>query len=145
MRKYLTDTARESLGKSTISSTTRRRGPIRSLIVSGLFHFDSHFHGLYSPCISQEDVPGLIHPNAVTVSIFSSQLDDADFNGFSEHSQSTSGLNEKRDQNGFTCCHQRFIQLDERASRAQYLTSLNFQLHCLTSFLRCKDDREILP
>jgi hypothetical protein len=103
----------------------------------------------------QEDIPGLIHPNGARVSILSTRLGalpknpygplDADFNGFSEHTQSTGGLNEKGTFNGFTCCHERFIQLDERASLAQRSQSLNFQLHCMTSFWRCKDDRAILP
>jgi hypothetical protein len=103
----------------------------------------------------QEDQPGYIHPNAASVSILSTRLGalpkspygplPADFSGYSEHSQDTRGLDEKRNLTGFICCYQRFIKLDERATPAQLSKSLNFQLHCLTSFLRCKDDRQILP
>lgn len=104
----------------------------------------------------QEDQPGYVHPNGVSVSILSTRLGEppgspfyglptADFNGYSEHPQDTRGLDEKGNWNGFICCHERFITLDERATPAQLSQSLNFQLHCLTSYLRCKDDREILP
>jgi len=103
----------------------------------------------------QQDQPGFIHPNAASVSILSTRVGalrgspygspPADFNGYSEHSQNTAGLDEKGDYNGFTCCYERFIKLDERATPAQVSKSLNFQLHCMTSFLRCKDDRHILP
>jgi len=103
----------------------------------------------------QVDQPGYLHPNGASVLIVSSQLGalpgnpwgslDAGFNGYYEHSQQTAGLDEKGNFNGFTCCYERFIRLDDRASERQFSQSLNFQLRCLTSFLRCKNDREILP
>lgn len=103
----------------------------------------------------QEDQPGYPHPNAAGVSILSSRFGalpnspwgplPAGFNGYSEHFQNTGALDEKGNWTGFTCCSERFITLDERATPAQFSRSLNFQLNCLTSYLRCKNDREILP
>ena len=103
----------------------------------------------------QEDQPGYPHPNGASVSILSTRLGalprspygplPGDFNGYSEYSRSTGGLDEKGHRTGFTCCYERSIKLDERATPAHLSDSLNFQLHCLTSFLRCKDDRQILP
>ncbi len=103
----------------------------------------------------QEDQPGYPHPNSASVSILSTRLGllprspfgapPADFKGYSEHSRSTGGIDQKGNWTGFSCCHARFIEVDERATPAQLSQSLNFQLHCLTSFLRCKDDRQLLP
>ncbi|HEX9201478.1 MAG TPA: hypothetical protein VF865_18115 [Acidobacteriaceae bacterium] len=103
----------------------------------------------------QQDQPGYIHPTAASVSILSTRFGalprspwgpvPAGFKGYSEYSQNTAGLDEKGNYTGFTCCYERFINLDERATPVQLSKSLNFQLHCLTSFLRCKDDHEILP
>jgi hypothetical protein len=103
----------------------------------------------------QEDQPGYPHPNSASVSILSTRLGalprsafappPADFNGYSEYSRSTGELDENQKWTSFTCCHARFITLDERATPEQFSQSMNFQLHCLTSFLRCKDDRQILP
>jgi hypothetical protein len=103
----------------------------------------------------QQDQPGYPHPNSASVSILSTRLGPlprspfgpppADFNGYSEHSQSTGGVDQKGNWTGFNCCHARFVEMDERATPAQLSQSLNFQLHCLTSYLRCRDDRQILP
>lgn len=103
----------------------------------------------------QEDQPGYPHPNAATVSVLSTRVGalprspygplPADFNGYSEYSRSSGGLDQNGNLTSFRCCYERSINIDERATPAQLSQSLNFQLHCLTSFLRCKDDREILP
>ena len=103
----------------------------------------------------QQDHIGYPHPNGAKVSIYSNRLGSlprspygplpADFNGYSEYSQSTGGTDEKGKWTGFSCCYERSIQVDERATPAQLSRSMNFQLHCLTSFLRCKNDRQILP
>jgi hypothetical protein len=96
----------------------------------------------------QEDQPGYPHPNSVLVTILSSRLAKTmspDFNGYSEFSRATGSTDIKGNLTGFECCHQRFIRLDERATPTQFSRSLNFQLHCLTSFTRCKDDHQILP
>ena len=99
----------------------------------------------------QEDQPGYPHPNSASVSILSTRvrspydLPPADFNGYSEHSRSTFQLDENQKMTSFSCCHARFITLDERATPEQFSHSMNFQLRCLTSYLRCKDDRQILP
>jgi hypothetical protein len=103
----------------------------------------------------QEDQSGFPHPNSASVSILSTRLGAVprspygplpdDFNGYSEHPQSTGALDEKGNLTSFSCCHERFITIDERATPDQFSRSMNFQLHCLTSFLRCKDDRQILP
>lgn len=103
----------------------------------------------------QEDRPGYPHPNAASVSIRSTRRDPlprspfglppADFNGYSVSSRSTGSVDQKGNWTSFSCCHARHINIDERATPAQLSQSLNFQLHCLTSFLRCKDDRQILP
>jgi hypothetical protein len=95
----------------------------------------------------QEDHPGYPHSNSVSVSIYSNRLCPlpADFNGYSEHSRSTGEIDSKGNWTGFECCHARFIKLDERATPAQLSRSLNFRLSCMTSFVRCKDDRQILP
>lgn len=103
----------------------------------------------------QEDRSGFPHPNSAAVSIVSTRSGPlprsafgplpADFNGYSEYSRSTGSVDEKGNWTSFSCCHERWIKMDERATPAQLSESLNFQLHCLTSFLRCKDDRQILP
>jgi hypothetical protein len=95
----------------------------------------------------QVDHPGYPHPNGASVTIYSNRLHSlpADFSGYSEASHSTGGVDTRRNWTGFECCHERIVRLDERATPAQLSRSLNFQLHCLTSFLRCNDDRQILP
>lgn len=95
----------------------------------------------------QVDHPGYPHPNSATVSIYSSRLrsSQADFNGYSEYSRSTGSVDSKGNWTGFECCHARFIKLDERATPAQLSRSLDFRLSCMTSFARCRNDREILP
>ncbi len=95
----------------------------------------------------QVDHRGYPHPNAASVTIYSHRVHPLpdDFSGYSERSQSTGSVDSQGHWTGFDCCHARFIQLDERASPAQLSRSLNFQLHCMTSFLRCKDDHQILP
>jgi hypothetical protein len=95
----------------------------------------------------QVDHPGYPHPNSASVTIFSNRFNSlpTDFGGYSEASRSTGGVDPRGNWTGLECCHERFIRLDERAAPAQLSRSLNFQLHCLTSFLRCKDDRQILP
>jgi hypothetical protein len=103
----------------------------------------------------QEDRPGFPHPNSASVSIYSNRLRTLqrnpygptpdDFNGYSEYSRSTGSVDQNGKWTGFNCCHARFIKLDERANPNQLAQSFNFQLHCLTSFIRCKDDRQILP
>lgn len=95
----------------------------------------------------QADHPGYPHPNSASVSIFSSQLcpSPPGFNGYSEYSRSTGGVDERGSWTGFECCHARFVRLDERATHDQLSRSLNFRLSCMTSFIRCKDDRQILP
>lgn len=95
----------------------------------------------------QVDHPGYPHPNAASVTIDSNRLhpSPADFRGYSERPQSTGSVDGQGHWTSFECCHARFIKLDERATSTQLSQSLNFQLHCLTSFLRCKDDRQILP
>lgn len=103
----------------------------------------------------QEDRAGSPHPNSASVTVISNRLKPAresvsgerlaDFNGYSEYSQSTGGLGVSGRRMDSICCHTRFIQLDERATPAQFDRAFNFQLHCLTSIRRCKDDREILP
>ena len=95
----------------------------------------------------QEDHLGYPHPNSASVDIYSNRLHafPPDFSGYSEHFQNTFGVDAEGRRTGFECCHVRFIELDERATPAQLSQSLNFRLHCMTSFLRCKDDRQILP
>jgi hypothetical protein len=103
----------------------------------------------------QEDRPGFPHPNSAFVSMLSNRTGQvarsplggapASFNGYWEYSQTTGETDRDGNLTSFSCCHARFIQLDERATPVQRSKSLNFQLHCLTSFLRCKDDRQILP
>lgn len=95
----------------------------------------------------QVDHRGYPHPNGASVTIYSNRLHSlpADFSGYSEASHSTGSLDPQGNWTGFKCCYERFIRLDERATPAQLSQSLNFQLHCLTSFLPCKDDRQILP
>jgi hypothetical protein len=95
----------------------------------------------------QVDHSGYPHPNSASVSIYSNRLrsSPADFNGYSEYSRSTGSVDSQGKWTGFECCHARFIKLDERATPAQLSASFNIQLHCMTSFVRCKDDRQILP
>jgi len=103
----------------------------------------------------QEDQPGYPHPNSASVSIYATQFEalpngthgrlPENFQGYWEYSRSSGSLDEKGNLTGFTCCHARFVELDERATSTQREQSLNFQLHCLTSILRCKDDRQLLP
>jgi hypothetical protein len=103
----------------------------------------------------QEDQPGYPHPNSASVTVLPTRLDPlltslygplpTDFNGYSEYSRTTGQLDENQKWTTFICCHARFITLDERATPDQFSRSMNFQLHCLTSVLRCKDDRQILP
>lgn len=95
----------------------------------------------------QVDHPGYPHPNSASVSIYSNRLrsSPADFNGYSESSRSTGSVDSQGKWTGFECCHARFIKLDERATPEQYSRSIDFRLSCMTSFVRCKDDRQILP
>ena len=95
----------------------------------------------------QVDHPGFPHPNSASVTIYSNRLRPlpADFNGYSESSRTTGGVDPQGNWTGFICCHARSIKLDERATPAQLSRSLNFRLSCMTSFVRCKDDRQILP
>ena len=96
----------------------------------------------------QEDQPGYPHPNAVNVTNRSSILLPSrrpGFTGYSEYAQSTGSVDDQGRWTGFECCHDRFIELDERATSVQISKSLNFRLSCMTSFVRCKDDRQILP
>jgi hypothetical protein len=102
----------------------------------------------------QEDFSGGPHPNAASTTILSTRLGQqlrylpsipSDFNGYSVRSRSTGEVDANGNWTGFSCCHERFITLDERATPAQLADSLNFQLHCLTSWRRCRDDRQILP
>jgi hypothetical protein len=95
----------------------------------------------------QEDHRGYPHPNSASVSIYSHRLrlSPDDFNGYSEHSRSTGQVDSQGKWTGFECCHARFIELDGRATPSQLSRSLNFRLSCMTSFVRCKDDRQILP
>jgi hypothetical protein len=102
----------------------------------------------------QQDIPGMPHPNAATTTVISSRLGqhlsfmpppESDFTGYSTKSQSTGSVDEDGKWTGFSCCHERWVMLDERATSIQLADALNFQLHCLTSVRRCKDDRAILP
>jgi hypothetical protein len=95
----------------------------------------------------QVDHRGYPHPNSASVTIYSNRLRQLpdDFVGYSERFQSTGGVDQAGHWTGFECCSARSIQLDERATPVQLSRSLNFQLHCMTSLLRCKDDRQILP
>jgi hypothetical protein len=103
----------------------------------------------------QEDQPGFPHPNSASVSMLSNRTGQIgrspfgqppeNFDGYREYSRSSGRTDRNGNLTSFSCCHARFIQLDERATPRQRSQSLNFQLHCLASFLRCKDDRQILP
>lgn len=103
----------------------------------------------------QEDIPGMLHPNAASVTIRSIRFappqrspygpTPTDFNGFSSQFQSTGQHDVNGKWTNFTCCYRRHILLDERATPAQHRDSLNFQLRCMTSYTKCKDDRAILP
>jgi hypothetical protein len=99
----------------------------------------------------QEDLPGAPHPNSASVTILTNRLGTmpkstpADFSGFAEYSRRTHHLDLDGKMTKVNCCHARFITLDERATPSQRSQAVNFQLHCLTSYLPCKDDREILP
>jgi hypothetical protein len=103
----------------------------------------------------QEDQPGFPHPNSASVSLLSNRTEQIasspwgqvpeNFNGYWEYSRSTGQEAQNGKFTSFSCCHARFITLDERATANQRSQSQNFQLHCMTSFLRCNDDRQILP
>ena len=105
----------------------------------------------------QEDQPEFPHPNSASVSLFSTRFgaepgpipirEDGyvDFNGYSDHTQNSGQVDHSGNLTSFSCCHARSIVMDERATQAQVSKSLNFQLHCMTSFLRCNDDRQLLP
>jgi hypothetical protein len=102
----------------------------------------------------QEDIPGMLHPNSASTTIFSSRLGQQlgfipqpspGFTGYSSESRSAGQVGTNGELTSFSCCHERWITLDERATPKQLADSLNFQLHCLTSWRRCKDDRYILP
>jgi hypothetical protein len=102
----------------------------------------------------QQDIPGMLHPNSASTTVFSSRLGQqlgfvplppSDFTGFSSYLSSTGQVGADGKPNSFSCCHQRWIMLDERATATQLANSLNFHLYCLTSWRRCKDDRDILP
>lgn len=102
----------------------------------------------------QEDIPGGPHPNSASTSILSTRFGQqihymppvpSGFNGYSVYTRNTSGVDANGNSTGFNCCYARFITLDERATPVQLADSLNFQLRCLTSWRRCKDDRQILP
>jgi hypothetical protein len=103
----------------------------------------------------QEDQPGFPHPDSASVSMLSNRTEQVarspwgpppeNFNGYWEYSRGTGQADQNGNLTSFSCCHARFIKLDERATPGQRSRSLNFQLYCLTSFLRCKDDRQILP
>jgi hypothetical protein len=95
----------------------------------------------------QVDHQGYPHPNSASVSIRSNRLrpSPADFNGYSEYSRSTGSIDPQGKWTGFNCCHARSIKLDERATPDQFSRSLDFRLSCMTSLVRCKDDRQILP
>jgi hypothetical protein len=115
------------------------------------FSIDIHFVGGFVAEVHitemQVDHPGSPHPNSASVTIYSNRLGPVppDFNGYSEYSRSTGGVDGQGNWNGFECCHARFIRLDERATPAQMSRSLTFRLSCMTSFVRCKVDRQILP
>lgn len=95
----------------------------------------------------QEDHPRYPHPNSAHVTIYSGRLASlpAHFNGYSEYSRATGSVDAQGRWTDFVCCHARFIKLDERATPSQLSAALNFRLSCMTSFIRCKDDRQILP
>ncbi|WP_353066076.1 hypothetical protein RBB77_07370 [Tunturibacter psychrotolerans] len=104
----------------------------------------------------QEDQPGFPHPNSASVTVVSNRngqiarslydgTPSENFNGYWEYSRSTGQADQSGNPTSFSCCHARFIRLDERATPAERSQALDFQLHCLTSILRCKDDRQILP
>jgi hypothetical protein len=102
----------------------------------------------------QQDIPGMPHPNSASTTVFSSRLGQrlgfvrspsSDFIGFSTYSRSTGQVGANGRLNSFSCCHERWIMLDERATATQLADSLNFHLYCLTSWRPCKDDRDILP
>jgi hypothetical protein len=95
----------------------------------------------------QVDHPGYPHPNSASVDIYSNRLRQlpASFVGYSDASHTTRGIDSQGRWTSFECCHARSIKLDERATPAQLSNALNFRLSCMTSFARCKDDRQILP
>lgn len=111
------------------------------------FGFDSGILAEIDVREVQEDQPGYSDPNSVSVSIYSNRLHTApdNFSGYAETSQSTSRVNVQGRWVVLRCCDARSIRLDERATSAQRKRSLNFQLSCMTSFVRCNDDRQILP
>jgi hypothetical protein len=111
------------------------------------FGFDSGILAEIDVKEIQEDQPGYSDPNSVSVSIYSNRLHTAPdiFSGYSEIAQPTSRVNVQGRWVVLRCSDARSIRLDERATSAQRERSLNFQLSCMTSFVRCKDDRQILP
>jgi hypothetical protein len=126
--------------------------PFRILYTWTRFSADFRFNNGYLSEINvvemQEDHPGYPHPNTATVRMISSKLappHSPDFAGYSEFSTSTGGLDQKGNLTDFTCCYRRRIEMDERATADQVAHALNFRLSCISSFVRCKNDREILP
>lgn len=102
----------------------------------------------------QEDFVGGPHPNSASTTILSTRFGqqlryipslDSDFKGYAVYARSTGATDANGNWTGFSCCHARFVTLDERATPTQHADSLNFQLHCLTSWRRCRDYRKILP
>jgi hypothetical protein len=158
-RALLTPFAQSGSGRQTDAhsfvqyqfSNTSGWNPLQLILPWTLFEVNIEFaHGAVGRIDvteMQEDHRGYPHPNSVSVSIYSSQLQPlpVDFKGFSEYSRSTGQVGTKGNWTGFECCHERFIKLDERATPVQLARSLNFRLSCMTSFIRCKDDRQILP
>jgi hypothetical protein len=92
-------------------------------------------------------------PMMITTTIFSSHVGQqlsvvpsppSDFTGFSTFSGGTVHTGADGKLTVF-CCHERWIMPDKRATPIQLADSLNFQLYCLTSWRRCKNDRYVLP
>jgi hypothetical protein len=134
-----------------------RWNPFRFVLPWTLFSVNVEFAGGVVAGIvvteMQEDHPGYPHPNSASVSVCSNRVHalyadgalPAHFNGYREYSRATGSLDSQGNWTKFICCHERFIALDERATPAQLSRSLDFRLSCMTSFVRCKDDRQILP
>lgn len=95
----------------------------------------------------QVDHAGYPHPNSASVIIYSDRFQPPppDFGGYSDFSSSTRGVDSQGKWADFQCCHARSIKLDERATQTQLRGALNFRLSCMTSYVRCKNDRQILP
>lgn len=138
---------------TTIASLEMMRSiPFRILYRWALFSVELRFKSGYLAEIKivemQQDHPGYPHPNGVSVRMTSSKLTGSSFpdaNGYYEHSSNTFSVDEKGNPTGFTCCYKRTIEMDERATVDQTAHALNFQLQCMTSFIGCKNDRQILP